>query len=90
MNKEELITEVHNRSGLTKKNIREVLNPALDTIIDLVSKNEPVTINDFGQFSKQNRAERCTTNPFTHEPMVIPAHSVVAFKPGKKFRESVK
>lgn len=90
MNKEELITEVHNRYGFTKKNTREVMNATFDTIIDLVANENPVKITDFGVFSSQSRNERLTTNPFTHEPLVIPAHNAVVFKPGKKFRESVK
>ena len=78
MNKEELINEIHNNSCYTKSDVRDFLNITIECIMNSV-KND----------NKQNRAEKITTNPRTHQRMVIPACKTIKFKPGKKFKEMV-
>lgn len=89
MNKEDLINEIHNKSCYTKKDTRDFLNITIECIMNSVKNDNPVKISDFGIFTKQNRAERNTTNPITHEPMTIASNNTIKFKPGKKFKEMV-
>lgn len=89
MNKEELINEIHNNSCYTKSDVRDFLNITIECIMNSVKNDNPVKISDFGIFTKQNRAEKITTNPRTHQRMVIPACKTIKFKPGKKFKEMV-
>ena len=86
MNKEQLIKEVADRAGLTKKAAREVVNATLDAIASTLKKGESVQLVGFGSFVVAQRKQRKGRNPRTGEPIMIPARKVVKFRPGKELR----
>jgi len=55
----------------------------LANLADAMEKGERVTLLGFGSFKVVERAEQKGRNPHTGQAMVIPAHNVVKFKPGK-------
>jgi len=90
MNKAELIEEVSNKTGLTKKDTGNVINTLTDTIQKTLSKEEKVTLVGFGTFRVLNRKARRGRNPQTGEIIQIPAKRVAKFRAGKKLKEVVK
>ncbi len=90
MNKAELVQEVANQTGLTKKTSREAVDAIISAITDCLGREEKVTLVDFGTFQVRERKARRGRNPQTGDEIQIPAKKVPKFKPGKALREKVK
>jgi len=90
MNKAELIEEVANQTGLTKKVSRKTVNAIISTITDSLAREEKVTIVGFGTFQVMGRKARRGVNPQTRKRLDIPAKKVVRFRAGKGLRERVR
>jgi len=90
MNKAELISEVSNKTGLTKKETGNVIDVVTNTIKKALSKGEKVALVGFGTFRILQRKARRGRNPQTGEEMQIPAKKVPKFRAGKGLREKVK
>jgi DNA-binding protein HU-beta len=67
MNKAELVEEVANQTGLTKKTSREAVNAVISAITDSLGKEEKVTLVGFGTFRVTERKARRGRNPQTGE-----------------------
>jgi len=89
MNKAKLIEEVSDETGLTKENIRNIINATTKTIKNALSNGEKVTLVDFGTFQVIKKKARRGRNPQTGEEIQIPAKKVPKFVPGKGLREKV-
>lgn len=83
MNKGELIATIAETGGLTKVRAELALNKVLANLAEAMEKGERVTLSGFGSFKVVERAEQKGRNPQTGQAIVIPAHNVVKFKPGK-------
>jgi len=90
MNKADLVEEVADRTGLTKKTSREAVNAVISAMIDCLAREEKVTLVGFGAFQVMERKARRGVNPQTREAINIPAKKVAKFKAGKSLREAVK
>ena len=86
MNKNELVEAIAQRVELPKNKVRAVVDAFCDLVIEVTRKGDRVTLVGFGTFYPAERKERKGRNPRTGEEMVIPAHTVVRFKPGKGLR----
>ena len=90
MNKSQLVEAVAEKTELTKTNIEEILNSALDLIKKSVKKGDDVTLVGFGTFTKSKRKARIGRNPQTGKEIKIPAMTVPRFRAGKEFKEIVR
>lgn len=90
MNKAELVEEVANQIGLTKKVSREAVDAIISAITDSLGREEKVTLVGFGTFQVMGRKARKGRNPQTGETIQIPAKKVPKFVPGKGLREAVR
>jgi len=90
MNKAELVQEVANQTGLTKKVSREAVDGIISAITDSLAREERVTLVDFGTFQVAKRKARRGVNPRTRETIQIPAKKVSKFVPGKGLRDKTK
>lgn len=89
MNKKQLINNIADNTGISKKDIETILNTALDVITGALADGEKVTLMGFGNFEARDRAARKGRNPATGEEINIPASKNVGFKAGKQLKESV-
>ncbi len=90
MNKAELVEEVADQTGLTKKASREVVDAIISAITDSLVREERVTLVGFGTFQVRERKARRGVNPQTRKAINIPAKKVPKFVAGKSLREAVK
>lgn len=90
MNKSEIIANIAEKSGLTKKDVETVVNCLLDEITGALASGDKVQFVGFGTFETRVRAQRTGRNPQTGEEIIIPETKVPAFKAGNKLKESVK
>lgn len=90
MNKQELVSSMAQRSGLTKKDAESALNAFTESVQKAMKKNEKIVLVGFGTFEARQRAERKGMNPRTKEEIRIPATTVPVFKAGKGLKEQIK
>ncbi|MCP3889360.1 MAG: HU family DNA-binding protein [Desulfobulbaceae bacterium] len=83
MNKGQLVATIAEAGGMTKVRAELALNRVLAHMADAMEKGERVTLAGFGSFKVVERAEQRGRNPQTGQSIIIPAHKVVKFKPGK-------
>jgi len=76
-------------SGITRTQITQVLDQALDLIQEQVKADKRVAIPGFGTWQKTQRAARRGTNLRTKQPIQIPAQSSVRFTVGSVFKARV-
>lgn len=89
MTKLEVATMLRDRTGVSQKQAMESVELFLESIKDSLKDGDKVSLVGFGTFYLKTKEARNGRNPRTGEKIKIPAKSVVAFKPGKEFRELV-
>lgn len=90
MTKAELIQQLAEDSGTTKKEAGQALDSLIEAIkADLKKKDGKITLPGFGSFSKTKRKARKGINPQTGEQITIKAHNAVKFKPAKALKDAV-
>jgi DNA-binding protein HU-beta len=89
MNKAELVADVAERAGLTKKDAEKAVNAVVDSIEGALTKGDKVSLVGFGTFEVRTRAARSGRNPRTGATLRIKASKVPAFKAGKALKDSI-
>ncbi|USS86624.1 HU family DNA-binding protein [Fructilactobacillus cliffordii] len=89
-NKAELVDDVAQATGLTKKDATAAMDAVFDAIQAQLAKGERVQLIGFGSFEVRERAARKGRNPQTGKEIEISASKVPAFKPGKALKDAVK
>ena len=89
MNKTELIAEVANKAGLSRKDAEKALGAVVETITEAVVKGDKVQLVGFGSFETKQREARTGRNPKTKEAIEIPATTIPVFKAGKALKDIV-
>jgi len=90
VNKAELVEELVNETGLTRRTAREAVNTVTSVITDALARGEKVTLVGFGTFKVMERKARTGRNPQTGQTIQIPAKKAPKFRPGKGLREKVR
>ena len=89
MNKTDIISEVAQKTGMTKKDAERVINATIETIEANLVKGEKVQISGFGIFEVKAREARVGRNPRTKETIQIPASKQPAFKAASALKNAV-
>ena len=89
MNKTELIAEVANKAGLSRKDAEKALGAVVETITEAVVTGDKVQLVGFGSFETKQREARTGRNPKPKETIEIPATRVPVFKAGKALKDAV-
>lgn len=89
MNKQELIERTAEKTALSKKEAKQVINTMLESIGENLSKGNRITLKGFGTFETRTRAARRVKHMQREEFINIPETRVPVFKPGKPFKEQV-
>ena len=92
MNKTELIAQVAEKTGLSKKDselAEKAVSSTIDTIINTVAEGEKIQIAGFGTFEQRQRNARTGCDPRTGKSIEIPASKVPAFKAGRALKDAV-
>jgi len=87
MKKQELITAVAEKTGLSKKDVNEVINATIETIEQGLKDGKKISFIGFGSFEVVTRAPRTARVPKTGEEIQIPETKAAKFKAGKNLKE---
>lgn len=89
MNKTELVTNVAQKSNLTKKDAEKAVGALISSVTEALSEGNKVQLVGFGTFEIKERAARKGRNPQTGEEINIAASTVPVFKAGKALKDSI-
>lgn len=89
MTKLELIDSIAHKLNIDAHQVERVINAATRIIRDELKHGGKVQLIGFGTFEVKERAPHNALNPRTGEPIVIPAHKLPCFKPGKPLKTAV-
>jgi integration host factor subunit alpha len=89
MTKADIVSEVYEKVGLSKKEATDIVETVLDTIKDTLKAGETVKIAGFGNFVIREKGSRKGRNPKTGENIEITPRKVVTFKPSMIFKDFV-
>jgi DNA-binding protein HU-beta len=89
MNKNELVSAIAEKSGLSKVDSKKALEAFEEAVTGSLAKGESVTLVGFGTFSVAKREARNGVNPATGKAIKIAAKKVAKFKAGAKLAEVV-
>ncbi len=89
MNKNILIADVAEKTGISKKQSKEIVEAVFESISNALQAGDNVQIVGFGNFKVKERAERKGVSLQSKDKIVFPPCKVVSFKIGKTLRDSL-
>ncbi|NOY60775.1 MAG: integration host factor subunit beta [Calditrichaeota bacterium] len=89
MTKGELVNIIADGTGLTKIETQAVIDGFLATVSFALKNRERIDLRNFGSMKTVKRNARIARNPRTGEPVEVPEHYTVVFRPAKDLREYV-
>ncbi|MDD2785262.1 MAG: HU family DNA-binding protein [Patescibacteria group bacterium] len=89
MTKSQILGELANKTGLSKKDVNSVMDALLALAYKEVKKSGEFVINGIGKLVKVKRSARMGRNPATGATIKIPAKTVVKFRVAKAAKEAV-
>jgi DNA-binding protein HU-beta len=90
MTKAEIVAEIANKTGIEKVAVQATVESFMEAVKGSLTKGENVYLRGFGSFIIKERAEKTGRNISKNTSIIIPAHSIPAFKPAKEFVNEVK
>jgi len=87
--KEKIITNVYEKTGLSKSRAREVVEDLLEIFKDTLAQEESILISGFGKFVVKRKRPRRGRNPQTNEDLQLRARKVVVFKTSGVLRRKI-
>jgi DNA-binding protein HU-beta len=89
MNTKELVADVSQKTGLSRRDAGAAVDAMIQTIADTLGRGEEVAFSGFGRFKVSQRSERQGMNPRTGERITIPASKVPRFAAGSRLKDAV-
>jgi DNA-binding protein HU-beta len=82
----DIITEVVNRTGLTKTKAEVAVETVFESMKRALAGGDRIELRGFGVFNVKPRKTGIGRNPRTGEEVSIPPGKAVRFKPGKELQ----
>ena len=89
MNKQDLISQVADRAGLSRNDASRAIETMLEIVTGALKRGDEVRLVGFGSFSVTRRKASTGRNPRTGEPMQIKSSAQPKFRPGKILKDAV-
>lgn len=87
MNKTELVAEIADKTGLSKKDSEAAVKAFIDTVAEGLKNGDKIQLVGFGTFEVSERPARTGRNPQTGETIEIAASRTPKFKAGKALKD---
>ena len=84
MTKADLVDEIAERTGLTKKDVAETVDEFLEAVSRALAAGKHIEIRGFGTFKVKDRMPRQMRNPKTNQRVMVGPRKSIRFKPSKK------
>ena len=81
MTKAEIVEQIYERVGFSKKEAAELVVKVFEIIKETLAEGEKVKISGFGNFVVRHKNARKGRNPQTGQEILLDARKVLTFKP---------
>jgi integration host factor beta subunit len=89
MTKADIVDEIAERTGLTKKDVADTVDEFLEAVSRALASGKHIEIRGFGTFKVKDRKSRLARNPRTGESVPVPPRRVPVFKVSKELKDIV-
>lgn len=89
MTKAEIVKQIAEKTGIEKETVSAIVENFMEQIRSSMIGGENIYLRGFGTFQLKRRAEKVARNISKNTTIVIPAHTVPAFKPSPSFMKLV-
>ena len=89
MTKNDIIQQVHNQLGYSKKDSAVLVEQVFEIIKESLAHGEKIKISGFGSFVVKEKQAQKGRNPQTGEEIEISARKVLTFKPSQVLRKDL-
>jgi len=89
MNKNDFVSSVAEKAGLSKADAKKAIDAFCETVSEVLKAGDKLTLVGFGTFSVAERGERQGINPLTKQPITIAAKKSAKFKGGKELTDAL-
>jgi DNA-binding protein HU-beta len=89
VNKNDLVSVVSDKAGLSKADAAKAVDAVIDAITNSLRGGTEVRLVGFGTFLVSSRAASTGRNPRTGEAISIPAAKLPKFKAGKALKDAL-
>jgi DNA-binding protein HU-beta len=89
MNKGEFIDRLADKTSMTKKEARHLLDSVLDLVQETLLQGDEVKLVGFGKFAVRARKASSRINPQTKRPIDVEAKVVPLYRPGKELKRQI-
>ena len=86
MIKLDLVSEIVNRTGITKTKAEIAVETVFDSMKKALARGDRIELRGFGVFNVKPRKTGIGRNPRTGQEVSIPPGKAVRFKPGKELQ----
>jgi DNA-binding protein HU-beta len=90
MTKADIVNEISKNTGIEKITVQKTVEAFMEVVKDSLTKEKNVYLRGFGSFIVKKRAKKTARNISKNTTIIIPEHSIPAFKPAKTFVGKVK
>src|SRR5205085_5606853 len=90
MTKAQLVTEIADKTGVEKNVALQIMEAAMRVIKTTMADGENIYLRGFGSFTIKRRAQKIGRIISKNKTIIIPEHSIPAFKPAKSFASKIK
>ena len=89
MTKSDIVRQIAEKTGFEKEIVSAVVENFMEQVRSSMIHGENIYLRGFGTFQLKRRAEKVARNISKNTTIVIPAHTVPAFKPSPDFMKLV-
>jgi len=90
MTKADIVAEIAAATGVEKTEVMTVVEAFMSTVKKAMIEGNNVYLRGFGSFILKERAEKVARNITAGTSVVVPAHTIPAFKPNRDFVDKVR
>ena len=86
MKRQDVTKNVAGKTGLEQKAVAEVLKIFLGEIEASIIEERSIQLRPLGTFVVKKRRAKMGRNPLTNEPVPVPEHFTLTFRPSRRFK----
>jgi integration host factor subunit beta len=88
--KADIVDSVYQKTGMSRKEIRFIIDLFVDEIKDALTKRMVIELRGFGTFEiKIRKGRQKARNPKTGDIVSVNSHGIAAFRPGRELKQDV-
>jgi integration host factor subunit alpha len=89
MTKVDIIENIYEKVGFSKKEVAKIVESVFDLIKEHLQKEDKIKISGFGNFVVRRKRSRRGRNPQTGTDIEISARRILTFKPSQVLKASL-